>query len=153
MVMALLRATRVGLVPRWLRTLGIAAAVLLLPFFTATLFTLQLIPAAWLVAMGFLFMGRLPSGDPPAWASGESRPWPPPAGRTRGGGAASVDNGAGEREDGSPGAGGQALDSGASVEAEGDDGPHDENGSAGTPTTPALSSQSRRRRRKRGGRH
>jgi hypothetical protein len=75
MVMVLLSATRVGLLPRWLRGLGIAAAVVTLPFFSG-IFYLQLLPAAWLVAMAFLFLGRLPSGDPPAWAAGEARPWP-----------------------------------------------------------------------------
>jgi hypothetical protein len=153
MVIALLRATRVGLIPRWLRTLGIVAAVLLLPFFTATLFTLQLIPAAWLVAMGFLFMGRLPGGDPPAWASGESVPWPPPAGRARGGGARVADNGDGDAEHGSPDSGQKALGSGAAVDSEHEADPPEGNGAATAPMASALSSQSKRRRRKRGGRH
>jgi hypothetical protein len=78
MIMVLLSATRVGLIARWLRGLGIAAAIVTLPLF-AGIFYLQLIPAAWLVSMAFLFMGRLPAGDPPAWAAGEARPWPSPA--------------------------------------------------------------------------
>jgi hypothetical protein len=75
MIMVLLSATRVGLLTRWLRGLGIAAAIVTLPLF-AGIFYLQLIPAAWLVSMSFLFHGRLPGGDPLAWAAGEARPWP-----------------------------------------------------------------------------
>jgi hypothetical protein len=77
MIMALLRATRVGLLPRWVRTFGIIAAIILLPLFTGA-FTLQIIPGAFMVALGFLFLNRLPSGDPPAWAAGEAIPWPTP---------------------------------------------------------------------------
>ena len=84
LVLTVLRGARVGLMPRWLRTFGIIGGVLMLPFFTATLYTLQVIPAGFLVALGFLFMGRLPGGDPPAWAAGEAIPWPS---ATRGGGA------------------------------------------------------------------
>jgi hypothetical protein len=29
-----------------------------------------------MVMMGILFLGRWPNGEPPAWAAGESRPWP-----------------------------------------------------------------------------
>jgi hypothetical protein len=75
LIMVLLSATRVGLINRWLRGLGIATAIVILPLFTG-FFYLKLIPAAWLVSMAFLFLGRLPSGDPPAWAAGEMRPWP-----------------------------------------------------------------------------
>lgn len=75
MIMVIINATRVGLITRWLRGLGIAAAIVILPLF-AGIFYLQLVPAAWLVFVGMLFMGRLPSGDPPAWAAGEAMPWP-----------------------------------------------------------------------------
>jgi hypothetical protein len=67
-------AMRAGLVPRWLSVLGVLSGLLFLPFFATA--TLQLIPTFWLVATGILLMGRYPSGDPPAWAAGESRPWP-----------------------------------------------------------------------------
>jgi hypothetical protein len=77
MVMVLLGSTRAGLTTRWLRSLGIGAAVITLPFFAA-IFYLQLVPAAWLVSVAFMFSGRLPGGDPPAWAAGEARPWPTP---------------------------------------------------------------------------
>jgi hypothetical protein len=75
MIMVLLAATRAGLLTRWLRSLGIGAAVVLLPLFTG-IFYLQIIPAAWLVSVAFMFMGRLPGGDPPAWAAGVAMPWP-----------------------------------------------------------------------------
>jgi hypothetical protein len=78
LIMVLLSATRVGLITRWLRGLGIATAVVILPLF-AGIFYLQLVPAAWLVAVAFMFLGRLPGGDPPAWAAGVACPWPSPA--------------------------------------------------------------------------
>jgi hypothetical protein len=67
-------AMRAGLVPRWLSVLGVLSGLLFLPFFATA--TLQLIPTFWLVATGILLMERWPNGDPPAWAAGESRPWP-----------------------------------------------------------------------------
>jgi hypothetical protein len=67
-------AMRAGLVPRWLSVLGVLSGLLFLPFFATA--TLQLIPTFWLVATGILLVGRYPGGDPPAWAAGESRPWP-----------------------------------------------------------------------------
>jgi len=78
MILALLRATRAGLLPRWLRTLGVIAAVLILPVFSGA-FVLQIIVAGFMVALGFLFLGRLPDGDPPAWKEGRAIPWPSPA--------------------------------------------------------------------------
>jgi hypothetical protein len=65
---------RAGLLPRWLSVLGVLSGLLFLPFFATA--TLQLIPTFWLVATGILLMERWPNGDPPAWAAGESRPWP-----------------------------------------------------------------------------
>lgn len=67
-------AMRAGLLPRWVSVLGVLSGVLFLPFFATA--TLQLIPTFWLVATGILLMERWPNGDPPAWAAGESRPWP-----------------------------------------------------------------------------
>ena len=73
-IAAMVAAMRAGLLPRWLAVLGIFAGLLFLPLFGTS--TLDLVPAFWLVAIGILLMGRWPSGDPPAWAAGESRPWP-----------------------------------------------------------------------------
>jgi hypothetical protein len=74
MITVVLNAMRVGLVVRWVGILGIVSAVLI--FFPLGGATLEVVPAFWLVAMGILFAGRWPGGDPPAWAAGEARPWP-----------------------------------------------------------------------------
>ncbi len=69
-------AMRVGLMPKLLGYVGVAAAFLyVLPL------PLQLLTALWLVGVGFLTLGRWPGGDPPAWESGEARPWPTAAER------------------------------------------------------------------------
>jgi hypothetical protein len=74
MIAVMVGSMRAGLLPRWVSVLGILSGLLFLPFFNAP--TLQLIPTFWLVATGILLMERWPNGDPPAWASGEARPWP-----------------------------------------------------------------------------
>ncbi|HTB69444.1 MAG TPA: hypothetical protein VK707_00485 [Solirubrobacteraceae bacterium] len=67
-------AIRVGLVTRWLGVVGIISAILIfLPIGGATL---EVIPSFWLVAIGILYIGKWPNGQPPAWESGEARPWP-----------------------------------------------------------------------------
>lgn len=72
MIMTVLGGSRVGLLPRWVAMVGgVSAVLLLLP--TALL---DVVPAFWMVAVGILMMERWPSGDPPAWASGEAIPWP-----------------------------------------------------------------------------
>src|SRR5205085_10372940 len=38
--------------------------------------TLEIVPAFWMVMLGILYGGRWHNGDPPAWPSGEARPWP-----------------------------------------------------------------------------
>jgi hypothetical protein len=35
-----------------------------------------LIEVFWLLAVGYLLLGRWPNGDPPAWRSGQAEPWP-----------------------------------------------------------------------------
>lgn len=67
-------AIRVGLVTRWVGVVGVLSAILIfLPIGGATL---EVIPSFWLVAMGILYIGKWPNGQPPAWESGEARPWP-----------------------------------------------------------------------------
>jgi hypothetical protein len=74
MIVTLLGAMRVGLLVRWVGVLGIITGVLIfLPIGGATL---ELVPAFWLVTMGMLCAERWPGGDPPAWSTGEARPWP-----------------------------------------------------------------------------
>jgi hypothetical protein len=77
MFMAMLGAMRVGLINRWMAYLGMFSAFLIfLPIGGAEL---EVIPSFWMVAMGILYIGRWPNGEPPAWAAGEARPWPSPA--------------------------------------------------------------------------
>jgi hypothetical protein len=72
-------AMRVGLLTRWMGVIGIFSGVLIfLPIGGATL---EIVPAFWMLAMGILYIGRWPGGDPPAWAAGEPRPWPTAAER------------------------------------------------------------------------
>jgi hypothetical protein len=72
MIITMLGAVRVGLLPRWMGMVGgVSAVLLLLP-----VEQLDVVTAFWLVSVGILLLGRLPGGDPPAWASGEAAPWP-----------------------------------------------------------------------------
>jgi hypothetical protein len=74
MIVIMVNAMRVGLVTRWLGVVGIISAILIfLPIGGATL---EVIPSFWLVAMGILYVGKWPNGQPPAWEAGEARPWP-----------------------------------------------------------------------------
>jgi hypothetical protein len=67
-------AMRAGLLTRWMGVLGIFSGILIfLPLGGATF---EIVPAFWMVALGILYLGRWPNGDPPAWAAGEARPWP-----------------------------------------------------------------------------
>jgi hypothetical protein len=91
MIATMVNAIRVGLIPRWLGMVGMLAAVLI--FLPETGAELQVIPAFWIVMIGVLFLGRWNSGDPPAWAAGEARPWPP-RGAPRTGGTRAVAAGA-----------------------------------------------------------
>jgi hypothetical protein len=122
MIVIVVNAMRAGLVTRWMGVLGIFTGILLfLPIGGATL---QVVPAFWLVAMGILYIGKWPNGQPLAWESGEARPWPSRAQM---------------RAEARGGAGQPALATGA-----GDVTP--------APTRPASGGSSRKRRRKRGAR-
>jgi hypothetical protein len=65
-------AMRTGLLPRFWGSLAMVAgfAFLLGPLFIVTLI--------WLLYFGFLCLGAVPGGRPPAWAAGEAVPWPTP---------------------------------------------------------------------------
>jgi hypothetical protein len=96
MVLAVLAAGRVGLLPRWMRTVGIIGGVILLPIFAAS-YELDVVPAAFMVFVGIMLMGKLPGGDPPAWTTGEAVPWPPGRAVMAGAGRGDGDsNGAGD---------------------------------------------------------
>jgi hypothetical protein len=121
MIATMVGAMRVGLLTRWVGVLGIFTGVLIfLPIGGATL---EVVPAFWLVAMGLLYAERWPNGDPPAWTSGEARPWP-----TR----------ADQRAAAQAGEGGALAVAGADV--------------APAPAQPVSGGSSRKRRRKRGAR-
>jgi hypothetical protein len=71
LVYTCLWAMRTGLLTRFLGTLGMAvgaATVIFGPAF-ATIF---------LLGLGFVYMGWIPGGKPPAWDAGEAIPWPAP---------------------------------------------------------------------------
>jgi hypothetical protein len=129
-VVTVLNAMRVGLVTRFVGIVGMVVAVLfVLPLGQS----LPIIPALWLVALGVLYLGRWPSGDPPAWAAGEARPWQPMA------------EARAERETarGRPARAGKPVPAGAAADAALDAPPE--------PAAPARSG-SRKRKRKRGAR-
>jgi hypothetical protein len=65
-----LQAMRVGLLPRFWGSLGMALGAISFIFFQFTLL--------WFVYLGILLIGRVPGGKPPAWERGEAVPWPTP---------------------------------------------------------------------------
>jgi hypothetical protein len=84
MIVVMVNAMRVGLITRWMGVVGILSGILIfLPIGGATL---EVVPSFWLVAMGILYAGKWPNGQPPAWESGEARPWPSRAQAREGGG-------------------------------------------------------------------
>ena len=70
MVYTCLHAMRVGLLPRFWGSLGMALGAVSFIFFQFALL--------WFIYLGFLLIGRVPGGKPPAWESGEAIPWPTP---------------------------------------------------------------------------
>ena len=74
MIATMVGAMRVGLLTRWVGALGIFTGVLI--FYPIGGALLEVVPAFWMVAIGMLYAEHWPGGDPPAWTSGEARPWP-----------------------------------------------------------------------------
>jgi MFS family permease len=72
-VVLALNGMRVGLLTRFMGVLGIIVGVL---FIIPIGSSLPIVQAFWLAALGVLFLGRWPSGMPPAWVTGEAQPWP-----------------------------------------------------------------------------
>ncbi|MEY2442117.1 MAG: hypothetical protein QOJ46_1543 [bacterium] len=72
-VLLALNGMRVGLLTRFMGVLGIIVGALFVIPLGASL---PIVQAFWLIALGALFLGRWPSGMPPAWVTGEARPWP-----------------------------------------------------------------------------
>jgi MFS family permease len=71
-VLIALNAMRVGLLTRFMGVLGIIVGVT----FVLPLDQQGIIRVFWLGALGVLFLGRMPSGVPKAWTTGEAEPWP-----------------------------------------------------------------------------
>jgi len=72
-VLLALNGMRVGLLTRFMGVLGIiVGALFILPLGSS----LPIVQAFWLIALGVLFLGRWPSGLPPAWVTGAAQPWP-----------------------------------------------------------------------------
>ncbi len=72
-VLLALNAMRVGLLTRFMGVLGIIVGIL---FIIPIGSSLPIVQAFWLTSLGVLFLGRWPSGMPPAWVTGEAQPWP-----------------------------------------------------------------------------
>lgn len=70
MVYTCLYAMRVGLLPRFWGSLGMALGAVSFLFFQFVLL--------WFLYLGALLFGRVPGGKPPAWEAGEAIPWPTP---------------------------------------------------------------------------
>jgi hypothetical protein len=70
MVYTCLYAMRVGLLPRFWGSLGMALGAVSFIFFQFALL--------WFVYLAFLLIGQVPGGKPPAWETGEAIPWPSP---------------------------------------------------------------------------
>jgi hypothetical protein len=73
-VLVALNAMRVGLLTRFMGYLGMAAAAASLLLIGSA--PALLIEVFWLLAVAYLLSGRWPSGDPPAWRTGQAEPWP-----------------------------------------------------------------------------
>ena len=78
MVLVSLNAMRTGLLTRMLGYLGVAAGAMMV------LVPLPIVQIFWLVALGFILLGRWPGGAPPAWRTGAAEPWPVPERAQRG---------------------------------------------------------------------
>jgi hypothetical protein len=65
---------RVGLLTRFMGVLGVIVGVAVAPILPID--QQGIIRVFWLAALGMLFLGRLPSGTPKAWATGQAEPWP-----------------------------------------------------------------------------
>ncbi len=97
MVYVSLQALRAGLLSRFSGSLGIAlgAAVILIPpvvFFSAVIW------AFFFGYLGLLFIGRLPSGRPPAWEAGQAIAWQRPGEEPAAGGSDAIEGEAKEVE-------------------------------------------------------
>ncbi|MDE3132401.1 MAG: hypothetical protein KGL16_14715 [Acidobacteriota bacterium] len=75
-VLVALSAMRVGLITRVIGYAGVLSGAL---FIIGVPLLTPVVQGFWLAATAVLLARRWPSGDPPAWDSGEAVPWPPTA--------------------------------------------------------------------------
>jgi len=73
-ILIALNAMRVGLLTRFMGVLGIIVGVAITPILP--LDQQGIIRIFWLGALGALILGRMPSGVPKAWVTGQAEPWP-----------------------------------------------------------------------------
>lgn len=140
-VLIALNAMRTGLVSRFMGIVGVIAGVLFaIPQFRDLGLPVQVY---WLVALGFLFLGRWPGGRGPAWDRVEAVPWPTAAERAEQQREERASNanreGYGDEE---PDGTGDAGDAGG----DGDVGDEDHAGRADTPASQRPASRKKRRR-------
>ncbi|MGO9901467.1 MAG: hypothetical protein ACLP0J_17700 [Solirubrobacteraceae bacterium] len=81
-----LNAMRVGLLPRNIGFIGVAAGALVL----FPILPVPIVECFWLAVLGILLAGRWPDGDPPAWKTGLAAPWTPGQRGGRGGSSAAA---------------------------------------------------------------
>ncbi len=79
-----LNAMRVGLLPRNIGFIGVAAGALVL----FPILPVPIVECFWLAVLALLLAGRWPDGDPPAWRTGLAVPWVTAQRGRRGGSAA-----------------------------------------------------------------
>lgn len=71
-VLISLNAQRAGVLTRFMGILGvIVGALMVFPIGSPV----PVVQTFWLLAVGLLFLGRTPGGDPPAWRTGQAEPW------------------------------------------------------------------------------
>lgn len=75
-ILVALNAMRVGLLTRFMGILGVMAGAFMLLGMLNPAFQFPIVQMFWLVALGVLFLGKLPRGNPPAWETGRAEPWP-----------------------------------------------------------------------------
>jgi hypothetical protein len=72
LVLISINAMRAGLLSRFMGILGVLVGA----FNVIPLFPLPIVQLFWFAALAVLFIDRWPGGRGPAWAAGESVPWP-----------------------------------------------------------------------------
>jgi len=75
-ILVALNAMRVGLLTRFMGILGVMAGAFMLLGMLNPAFQFPIVQMFWLIALGALFLGKFPRGNPPAWETGRAEPWP-----------------------------------------------------------------------------